>query len=386
MVYTGTETRDPEGTQQHLQRYLSYFLMRYIENVKPGKNGGGWFDAIDCMYNIGSFAEQAYLTLFSKAREVTLFCLSLLLSKHSVFVPLAGYAFERADLFLDRLGNPVGIPCYKPYNSQGENYLHSYLGMLGLPLEPSPFFSEDSAMILLTSSAAKDPDIITKVKNRLIKGKNVLATSGFIKSVEGADLEDIASVRYTDKKASVNKFAVKTYDCAYENYICSAKEILIPRIDFGTNDFWPIIAGIGEKNSFSLLSSVNYGKGTMYILTVPDDFGDLYNLPREVLSTLRELIAGEIFVKIDAESQVGLFAYDNDTFVIESFLPHNTTVNIAIRRPGVKLLNLDAKNTFINCMGEADSTGNTIEGITVNGETEFKVHLYPNSFQVFKCI
>lgn len=47
MIYTGTETRDSMYTQQHLPRYLSYFIMRYMENVKPGKNGGGWFDHIN---------------------------------------------------------------------------------------------------------------------------------------------------------------------------------------------------------------------------------------------------------------------------------------------------------------------------------------------------
>lgn len=75
MIYTGTETRDPEYTQQHLQSYLSYFLMRYMENVKPGKNGGGWFDTFDC-YNPVNYIEQLNLTLFSKAKEATLFLLS----------------------------------------------------------------------------------------------------------------------------------------------------------------------------------------------------------------------------------------------------------------------------------------------------------------------
>ncbi len=44
MVYTGTETRDSEYTHQHLQEYQSYAIMRFLENVKPGFNGGGWID------------------------------------------------------------------------------------------------------------------------------------------------------------------------------------------------------------------------------------------------------------------------------------------------------------------------------------------------------
>jgi len=37
MIYAGTETRDPVYTTQHLQQYQGYAIMRYFENVKPGK-------------------------------------------------------------------------------------------------------------------------------------------------------------------------------------------------------------------------------------------------------------------------------------------------------------------------------------------------------------
>ena len=36
MIYTGTETRDPENTAMHLQPYQSYGIMRYFEHIKPG--------------------------------------------------------------------------------------------------------------------------------------------------------------------------------------------------------------------------------------------------------------------------------------------------------------------------------------------------------------
>ena len=39
-IYTGTETRDPVYSNQHLQQYLGYSIFRYFENIKPGGNGG----------------------------------------------------------------------------------------------------------------------------------------------------------------------------------------------------------------------------------------------------------------------------------------------------------------------------------------------------------
>ena len=77
-IYTGTETRDPVLTHQHLQTYQSYSIMRYFENVKPGGNGGGWVDPF-ARITLDRYAEQIALTVLAKAREITLFCFSDLL-------------------------------------------------------------------------------------------------------------------------------------------------------------------------------------------------------------------------------------------------------------------------------------------------------------------
>lgn len=71
-IYTGTETRDPVMSNQHLQPYESYQVFRYFENLKPGGNDGGWVDPFGSFY-LDRYAEQLWLTLFAKAPEVTLF-------------------------------------------------------------------------------------------------------------------------------------------------------------------------------------------------------------------------------------------------------------------------------------------------------------------------
>ena len=50
-IYTGTETRDPEITDQNLQPYESYHIIRYFENIAPGRNGGGWVDTDSLRYS-----------------------------------------------------------------------------------------------------------------------------------------------------------------------------------------------------------------------------------------------------------------------------------------------------------------------------------------------
>ena len=71
-IYTGTETRDPVMTDQHLQQYESYQIIRYFENIAPGRNGGGWVDTFSIRY-FDRYAEQVSDTVFAKAREFTMF-------------------------------------------------------------------------------------------------------------------------------------------------------------------------------------------------------------------------------------------------------------------------------------------------------------------------
>ena len=71
-IYTGTETRDPVITDQHLQQYESYLIFRYFENIKPGANFGGWVDTFSIRY-LDRYAEQLWDTMFAKAPEITMF-------------------------------------------------------------------------------------------------------------------------------------------------------------------------------------------------------------------------------------------------------------------------------------------------------------------------
>ena len=89
----------------------------------------------------------------------------LVLEDGSSFVPsrmsrAAGHALEVVDKVLGHLGDPVAIKSYKPYHSLGEDYLQSYLGMIGIPVEIVPEFPLDEDMVLLTESAWYYPLIV----------------------------------------------------------------------------------------------------------------------------------------------------------------------------------------------------------------------------------
>ena len=159
-IYAGTETRDPVETDQNLQQYESYAIVRYFENIAPGRMGGGWVDTYDIRY-IDRYSEQLWLTVFAKAKEMTLFNYNNLLDSieegnrpwssektavqwadllsrsqgKPTFATAAGAALDQVKPVVAQLGTPVGIASYRPAHATGEDFLHNFLGMIGLPIK-----------------------------------------------------------------------------------------------------------------------------------------------------------------------------------------------------------------------------------------------------------
>lgn len=379
MIYTGTETRDPEYTQQHLQQYQSYEIMRYLDNVKPGKNGGGWIDPYARRY-LDRWGEQILLTLFDKPKEVTLFCYGSLLESikqrdgteklTSVLAAVAGNVFEEADVFLEYLGNPIGVPSYKPYNSSGEDFLHNFIGMLGVPIDLTPVFPSNSNTIFLTESAKFDKNIVDKIRNHLSEGKTVIVTSGLFKALQGKGIEDIIEVECTDKKALVKEFMRFMYVHS------SDTEIMIPQIKYATNDAWEIVTALDKANGYPLLLETRYAKGMFYIFAVPDNFSDLYALPQEILTQIKSVFMKDLPVQLESPSKVCLYVYDNNTFIAQSFLPYVTRINIVINKKDAKLHALMPGGEWFFRMEPA--------GFTSGNRTVFPTMMFSNYYRVYK--
>ncbi|MGB8492759.1 MAG: hypothetical protein WCE64_17020 [Bacteroidales bacterium] len=355
-IYTGTETRDPSGNQ-HLQAYEGYSIFRYFNNIAPGKNGGGWVDGGGLQY-MDRYAEQLWLTLFAKAPEITLFDIrglqrplmktdraewqdreSVSFNYDEMMKPVpdrsgkmvlpttiaraAGYTFEMVDQILGELGRPIGIKSYKPYNSSGDDFLQNYMGMIGVPMDIVPEFPEDEPIVFLTEQASFDPAIIAKIKKHLMAGKEVLVTSNFLRVMENKGLSDIAEIRYTDQKARVKEFTA-----GFGPHLFSNREILIPEIKYYTNDSWEVVSGLDYTNGWPILHRADYANGKLYVLTIPDNVIDLYNLPVGVTNKIKEILTAKLPVMLEGPGYTSLFVYDNNTAIVESFANENVQVRL----------------------------------------------------------
>jgi hypothetical protein len=405
-LYTGTETRDPRFGNQHLQQVHGYTIFRYFEHLKPGANGGGWVDT-GGMTSLDRYAEQLWLTLFAKAPEITLFDFRQLQRpilpgdraawqgndtsfdfdrmiapvsnedgswpQETTIALAAGYALAQVDEVLDHLGNPVGVPCYKPYHSTGEDFLQSYLGMVGIPIDLVSTFPAHANTILLTESAKHDPEIVEKIEKQLRQGKTVVITSGLLRSLQDRGLRQIVELEYTDRKA-----LVEDYQIGWFQRCSGTKPVLIPQITYLTNDSWEEISAKVGFNGYPLLHSAQYAGGILYILTVPEQFSDLYLLPVEVLNRIRSTLLQEFYVRIESPGQVALFVYDNGTFIIESFQDESVDANIVLPSALGRPQDLETRENF---------TGDEILDWRrqPTGEMRYPISIKPHSYRLLRC-
>lgn len=382
-IYTGAETRNPIDTDQTLPRYLSYSLVRWMENLAPGRNGGGWFDAFQC-YPMEDYLEQAYLTVFSKAKEVMMFAWPYIYDHH--FVPTLGFQLKKLDELMLTTGNCLGVAEYHPLNAQGEDHLSDYLGLLGIPFEPNPNFPENAKTIFFTAASCADPDILTKLETYVRKGGNAIVTSGFVKLLLGKGIEQLTSVRYRDRTFVPTHFQYKTKDSWLEYKVMANKRSLFPLMEHRNNSSWNLVKGMSTEKNCPILIRDCYGEGQMITFVVPDDFSDLQELPKEVLTSVRDIFCSNLPVSLECGKNVGLFLYDNDVFVTYAYQYMNEGAQpcfVNVKGEAKKLINAGAKNGF----GKEIKPYRVIEPNPMTGGekiTVFRIETFPDKFDFWK--
>ena len=355
-IYTGTETRDPVITDQLLQQYESYEIYRYLSNVRPGANLGAWVDTYS-IRAVDRYAEQLWDGLFAKAPEQMLFEWSAMASNKPAtpgtrpwskqitsfrwpitggngWASAANEALHIADGVLGELGNPVGVASYRPPHATGEDFLHNYIGNLGVPIELYPDYPAAARTILLTQAAASDPAIIGNIDTSLRGGANVVVTSGFLEAMQGRGFGQLAEWQATGHTIAIGQYfdgfgAGRGKELSEPGKTAA---VLFPEVRFYTNDSWGIIRGVAAAKGFPIVLMNHYSKGTLYLWTVPENFGDLYKLPRPMVTRIKQYLFADLPVQIDAPDHVALFTYDNGAFIVENF--RDDAASVQVQRKG----------------------------------------------------
>ena len=191
-TWIGTETRDydydvrPGGEAQ----YNAYFISRWINLVSGGKNGGGWVDALGTTPKF--YLEQARQTVLGNEREIMLFHYGSLQDKTNEYdgkpgTPLADIEafrkelpglFELAKIVKDKPITGIHMPKLPNSEPLNEQYIFSFLGMLGFPLVPDNQINTSASSAIFTVHALKEPGFSVKLQTMLNAGKPVVITDG----------------------------------------------------------------------------------------------------------------------------------------------------------------------------------------------------------------
>jgi hypothetical protein len=360
-IWTGDETRYAPTTDQQLRPYESYEIFRYFENIAPGRNGGGWVDPIAMQY-LDRYAGQLWDTILAKAPAINLFQYTDLLTiadprnrdawermpttfdyfdmarqccggvpgrpgaSYPLLADAVEYALRKVDDVAGSLGQPVGLATYRPYDSTGEDFLPETAGMAGIPVEMYPQWPE-AKTVFLTEAAAADPNIVSQIERHLRSGGNVIITSGLLRVIQDKGFDQVTDMRVTHEVVPASEY-VEGFGFGGGTLLGHSKPILFPLIHFYTNEEWAVLRGIASQAGVPLLLMDRYGKGELYVVTVPEEMNDLYSLPAPVLNALRRYLTPDLPVRLEGPSQVSLFEYGNGTFVVESYLDQPAAVRV----------------------------------------------------------
>jgi hypothetical protein len=311
-TYTGTETRSVKYTDQHLPEYLSYSLVRYFENGWPGRNGGGWFDTYQC-WSIDRYLEQAYLTAFAGAKELMHFMWNDLIDNPLV-APM-GLQLKKIDEMLGKDAKPCGIPVYVPFASSGENHLEMRLGMLGLPIEPTPYFPAEAKKLFLTESALADKEIVEKLTEFVRQGGDAVITTGFLREAG----EELRKAGLTEARLTGRSHVVTRYHATgdFTGYYENEKGILFPEIMHGNNMSWSLLNGGDGDYHATLFLRSTYGKGRLYVMGIPENDGDLNRMPTAAIDVLKSVLSdGEYY----SGKHFSAFTYEDGSLILYRYV------------------------------------------------------------------
>ena len=138
--------------------------------------------------------------------------------------------------------------------------------------------------------------------------------------------------------------------------------------------------GTANGRGAPLLLMDRYSRGILYVLTIPENANDLYSLPQAVLTAVKRYLMEDFPVQMDAPAKVSLMAYDNHTFVVESYLDAPAQVIVSTLGAATRLRNL-ATGQVIDARG-ADATKSAHDAGSAQ-RAEFQITMEPHSFAAF---
>jgi hypothetical protein len=333
----GIETRNRMVHDQHIPIYSGYVFQKWWSSVDPKKWVGSWLDNYDMKGDSNDYIAQVWQAVLAQAPEIILWCAGQLspTNPSSDVYP----HFVRMLPEFDRVagmikGEPRGVPLYLPYGSTGEYNIFAYLGMAGIPITPVATFPRDSKNAIFTlhsiSEGSLKPDtlFVQKLIDRLQEGKDVFMTWGLWQKLRTTEFKNTLNLLPVNGgSVTSDQFRVRD-DWWRQEVITSEKPFTFPKIATTT---WPYVRDIAVERDdydYGVLFHVQYLKGNIFILNMPDNSYDLLRLPPRVLNILRRAFDDELKVELNSPGGIGMYLYGNNQYVLYNMSDETASIKL----------------------------------------------------------
>jgi hypothetical protein len=318
-IAVGIETRNRMSHDQHIPIYSGYIFQKWYRRADPAKWIGSWLDNYDMKGDPQDYNAQVWQAVMAQTPEIILWCGGQL---HPTGPSSDVYPFFR-DLLpeFDRVagmlrGASHGVPVYLPFGSTGEYNIFGYLGMAGIPLDPVTKFPMDQSNAIFTLHSLSDPMLADQMLERLRTGKDVFMTWQLWKRLQQTEFKNTLNLLASDGGSVMSdQFRLKT-GWFRQELVKADKPFSFPRIETTTWPYVRDVAVIRDDYDFGVLLNVEYLKGRIYILNMPDNSYDLLRLPAPALNTLRRAFAEDLGVALEGPGGVAMYMFGEKQYVL----------------------------------------------------------------------
>jgi hypothetical protein len=328
---TGIETRVPETQHQHIPIYSGYVLQKWESSVDPSKWVGSWLDNVGMEGEYNDYNAQVWQAIMARSPEIILWCAGQLwpTNASSDIYPYFTKMLPEFDRVAGMLkGSSHGVPIYLPYGSTGEYNIFGYLGMIGIPLEPSAEFPGESHSAIFCLNSLKDTSLAEKMLGRLREGKDVFMTYALWRRLRRTEFGNALRLLDYSGTATSDKFGLLEWGYR-ERTVKADRQFTFPGIEATT---WPESRDVTLSSpdyDFSVLMRIPYLKGTIYILNMPQNSYDLLELPTAVLNAIRRSFLADLRMELDSPGHVAMYLFGDKQYVLYNM--NDRQVKVALR-------------------------------------------------------
>ena len=200
--------------------------------------------------------------------------------------------------------------------------------MAGIPLTPVAKFPTDGQNAIFTQHSLQDPKLADEMLARLNGGKDVFMTWALWKKLQNTEFKNTLGLLEHGGTVSSDQFRLRL-GWFNTKVVRADRPFAFPSIETITWPYVRDVAVIRDDADFGVLLSVQYLKGTIYILNMPENSYDLLRLPVEAMNTIRSAFSKQLGVTLHGPGGVALYLFGDNEFVLYNM--SDQSANLSLR-------------------------------------------------------